>query len=37
MSSSSGKGRLQDDDPPDTEASEEEKRKAVKGFQQSFT
>ncbi|MCH97435.1 hypothetical protein A2U01_0018430 [Trifolium medium] len=30
--SSSGKGRLRDDDTPDTEASEEEKRKAVKGF-----
>jgi hypothetical protein len=31
-----GKGRLWDDDPTDTEAFEEEKRKAVKGFQQSI-
>jgi hypothetical protein len=36
MSMSSGKGRLWDDDPTDTEAFEEEKRKAVKGFQQSI-
>jgi hypothetical protein len=30
------KGRLRDDDPTDTEAFEEEKRKTVKGFQQSI-